>query len=71
MSYVGHALIGDQTYSRRRKLAGQHTEQVAAFSRQALHAGLLAFKHPLTGRNLRFSAPLPKDMQDLITLLSD
>ena len=70
MSYVGHALIGDQTYSRRRKLAGQHTEQVAAFSRQALHAGLLGFKHPLTGRNLRFSAPLPKDMQDLITLLS-
>jgi 23S rRNA pseudouridine1911/1915/1917 synthase len=70
MSYVGHALIGDQTYSRRRKLAGQHTEQVAAFSRQALHAGLLGFKHPLTGRNLRFTAPLPKDMQDLITLLS-
>tara|TARA_B100000780_G_scaffold99156_1_gene69238 strand:+ start:1294 stop:2289 length:996 start_codon:yes stop_codon:yes gene_type:complete len=70
MSYVGHALLGDQTYSRRRKLAGEHTEQVASFPRQALHAALLGFKHPLTGRTLRFTAPLPQDMQDLITLLS-
>ena len=70
MSYSGHALLGDQTYSRRRKLAGEHTEQVAGFPRQALHAGLLGFKHPLTGRALRFTAPLPMDMQELITLLS-
>jgi len=70
MSYTGHALLGDQTYSRRRKLAGEHTEQVAGFPRQALHAGLLGFKHPLTGRALRFTVPLPMDMQELITLLS-
>lgn len=70
MSYAGHALLGDQTYSRRRKLAGAHTEQVAAFPRQALHAGLLGFKHPLTGKTMAFTAPLPQDMQDLITLLS-
>ena len=70
MSYTGHALLGDQTYSRRRKLAGEHTEQVALFPRQALHAGLLGFRHPLTGRTLRFTVPLPMDMQELITLLS-
>jgi 23S rRNA pseudouridine1911/1915/1917 synthase len=70
MSYAGHALLGDQTYSRKRKLAGAHTEQVAAFSRQALHAGLLGFKHPITGRALRFTSPLPADIQDLINLLS-
>ena len=70
MSYAGHALLGDQTYSRRRKLAGAHTEQVSAFPRQALHAGLLGFKHPLTGKTMAFTAPLPQDMQDLITLLS-
>jgi 23S rRNA pseudouridine1911/1915/1917 synthase len=62
--------LGDQTYSRRRKLAGEHTEQVAAFPRQALHAGLLGFKHPLTGKTMTFTAPLPQDMQDLIMLLS-
>ena len=70
MSYAGHALLGDQTYSRRRKLAGEHTQQVAAFPRQALHAGLLGFKHPLTGKTMTFTAPLPQDMQDLIMLLS-
>ena len=70
MSYAGHALLGDQTYSRRRKLGGEHTEQVAAFPRQALHAGFLGFKHPLTGRAVRFTAPLPPDMQQLITFLS-
>ena len=70
MSYTGHALLGDQTYSRRRKLAGEHTEQVAVFPRQALHAGLLGFRHPLTGRALRFTVPLPLDMEELITLLS-
>ena len=70
MSYAGHALLGDQTYSRRRKLGGEHTEQVAAFPRQALHGGLLGFKHPLTGHALRFTVPLPPDMQELITLLT-
>ena len=68
MSYVGHALLGDQIYSRKRKLAGPHTEQVAAFPRQALHAGLLGFKHPITGRMLRFTSPLPADIEGLIAL---
>ena len=70
MSYAGHALLGDQTYSRKRKLAGAHTEQVAAFPRQALHAGLLGFKHPITGRVQRFTSPLPTDIEGLIALLS-
>ena len=48
MSYAGHALLGDQTYSRKRKLGwARYTEQVAAFPRQALHAGFLGFKHPI------------------------
>jgi 23S rRNA pseudouridine1911/1915/1917 synthase len=70
MSYAGHALLGDQTYSRKRKLAGEYTEQAAAFPRQALHAGFLGFKHPITGRALRYTSPLPADMQGLIALLS-
>jgi 23S rRNA pseudouridine1911/1915/1917 synthase len=69
MSYVGHALIGDQTYSRRRKMKGMHTELADAFSRQALHAGLLGFSHPITGRDLSFVAPLPSDIQDFITAI--
>ncbi|MDB4184903.1 RNA pseudouridine synthase, partial [bacterium] len=54
----------------KRKLAGAYTEQVAAFPRQALHAGFLGFKHPITGRALRYTSPLPADIQGLIALLS-
>jgi len=74
MSHVGHALIGDQTYGGRRRLAGKALGEVAAaaantFPRQALHAATLGFLHPVSGDWLEFASPLPQDMQDLIDLL--
>jgi len=41
----------------------------AAFSRQALHAAVLGFEHPVSGETLRFEAALPKDMADLLAAL--
>ena len=70
MSYAGHALIGDQIYSRRRKLAGHHTDVAKDFPRQALHAAYLGFRHPITGINMDFEAPIPSDMLDLIAAIS-
>jgi 23S rRNA pseudouridine1911/1915/1917 synthase len=70
MSYAGHALIGDQIYSRRRKLAGHHTDVAKDFPRQALHAAHLGFRHPITGINMHFEAPVPSDMLDLIAAIS-
>jgi len=70
MSYAGHALIGDQIYSRRRKLAGHHTDVAKDFPRQALHAAYLGFRHPITGINMQFEAPIPSDMLDLIAAIS-
>ena len=70
MSYAGHALIGDQIYSRRRKLAGHHTDVAKDFPRQALHAAYLGFRHPITGINKHFEAPIPSDMLDLIAAIS-
>jgi 23S rRNA pseudouridine1911/1915/1917 synthase len=35
------------------------------FSRQALHAAVLGFVHPITGETLRFETPLPPDMAAL------
>jgi 23S rRNA pseudouridine1911/1915/1917 synthase len=37
--------------------------------RQALHAFLLGFDHPLTGKPLRFESPLPSDMAALARAL--
>ncbi len=74
MAHVGHALIGDPVYGGRRKLNAKAVGEVAqeaalAFSRQALHAATLGFVHPVTAEELRFAAPLPQDMADLLVAL--
>ncbi|MBO9479092.1 RluA family pseudouridine synthase [Shimia sp. R11_0] len=71
MAHAGHGLVGDPVYGGRRKLAEKAigvTGAAAAkgFARQALHAAVLGFEHPVTGEHLRFEAPLPQDMAQLI-----
>lgn len=71
MTHAGHGLIGDPVYGGRRKLAekaiGPKGVMAAkSFERQALHAAVLGFEHPVTGEDLRFEAPLPEDMTQLI-----
>jgi len=74
LAYVGHGLVGDPVYGGRRRLAARAlsdgaVEAVEAFPRQALHARLLGFRHPVTGDALQFEAPLPADMAALLALL--
>ena len=42
---------------------------VDAFRRQALHAAELGFEHPETGREMVFTAEMPKDLQELARAL--
>ena len=73
MAHIGHSIIGDPVYGRGRGAKGLPTdlrEQVAAFPRQALHAGILGFVHPISGNPLTFESKLPNDMQALITAFS-
>ncbi len=37
----------------------------AGLARQALHAAVLGFVHPITGERLRFETPLPADLARL------
>jgi 23S rRNA pseudouridine1911/1915/1917 synthase len=74
MTHAGHALVGDPTYGGKRKLPKSAlpeiaTEAVRSFPRQALHAAVLGFDHPVTGEVARFEAPLPPDMADLLDAL--
>lgn len=55
MSYIGHPLAGDTLYGGSDILLRRH----------ALHCGILAFAHPLTGEPLRVECPLPEDMAAL------
>ena len=55
MSYIGRPLAGDTLYGGSDILLRRH----------ALHCGILAFAHPLTGEPLRVECPLPEDMAAL------
>ena len=67
----GAPCLGDPIYG-----AGAPTNAVkdalakAGLTRQALHAQVLGFIHPVTGERLRFESALPRDMADLEVLLS-
>ncbi|WP_209595903.1 RluA family pseudouridine synthase [Ruegeria sp. HKCCSP351] len=74
MAHAGHGLVGDPVYGGKRKLAIKAfapaaAECVSGFPRQALHATVLGFEHPVTGENLRFETELPQDMENLIAAL--
>ena len=60
----GHTLVGERRYT-----FGPDSLRPIEFARQALHARALAFAHPATGRQLRFEAPLPADLTELLTRL--
>jgi 23S rRNA pseudouridine1911/1915/1917 synthase len=75
LAHLGAPLIGDPLYGKQRglKAEGPHAEEAdaaaRAFPRQALHAAVLGFRHPITGQELRFESPLPDDMRALIEIL--
>lgn len=60
MKYIGHPLAGDPLYGPRKTLSGNG---------QYLHARLLGFKHPRTGKQLTFTAPLPSYFQKMLDKL--
>lgn len=58
LSHLGFPLAGDDLY-------GGHLDYIR---RQALHAGYLAFTHPMTQEYIELRAPMPTDMKDLLYL---
>lgn len=68
MAHIKCGLLGDPLYGGKRGgllAAGETGKVLKEFRRQALHAAILGFEHPVTGENLRFETELPKDMQRL------
>lgn len=71
LASIGHPLIGDQDYGKGfltkiNRLPEDLGGAVRAFPRQALHAYLLAFTHPVTRELLRFEGDLPEDLAGLV-----
>ena len=76
VAHLGHPLIGDPTYGRARVMPRAKTpeqakafETVENFSRQALHAFLLGFKHPTSQKRMRFESAWPSDFAQLVASL--
>jgi 23S rRNA pseudouridine1911/1915/1917 synthase len=66
MAHVGCPLVGDTTYGRRPRSAGDALDAaIAAFPRQALDAFVLGFEHPETGATLRFERAHAPDLAEL------
>jgi 23S rRNA pseudouridine1911/1915/1917 synthase len=60
----GHTLVGEQRY-----VYGPAARRSISFRRQALHACGLTLRHPSDGHEMRFEAPLPRDLADLVARL--
>jgi 23S rRNA pseudouridine1911/1915/1917 synthase len=58
LAAAGHPLVGEPVYTRDMIARG---ERPIPSPRLLLHAATLGFEHPITGRPLRFEAPLPSD----------
>ena len=74
MSHIGHPLVADPMYGGRLRFPKKADEKLKdalkGFNRQALHSRKLALKHPVSGELMSWEAPLPKDLQQLLEVLS-
>jgi len=69
MTSIGHPLLGDPVYGRTRTVHRDVLNQLD-FKRQALHAAVLGFIHPVSKENLSFKSAVPSDMQELFRALT-
>jgi 23S rRNA pseudouridine1911/1915/1917 synthase len=69
MGFIGNPLVGDATYQGGKRYP--LPEPAAGFGRQALHARQLGLIHPATGEAMKWTAPPPEDMANLINDLRD
>ena len=75
LSHLGHPLLGDPAYGKGflasvKNLSASARQALENLGRQALHAQVLGFEHPVTGRVLRFESPPPPAFQELLDALS-
>ena len=74
MAHLRHPVFGDPVYGGRLRLppgASEELKQVLRdFHRQALHAKRLDLVHPVSGRRMRFTCPMPEDLRGLIEALA-
>ncbi|MDD5363121.1 MAG: RluA family pseudouridine synthase [Ignavibacteria bacterium] len=77
LSSKGHPVFGDETYggcvphsvSLTNNIKAQIKNLLELMPRQALHAKILGFVHPITKEKLFFESELPQDMKNVLAVL--
>lgn len=71
LSHISHPILGDSVYGGRRDrgVSPKADVPLKAMQRQALHASMISFAHPVTGRWLDFKTALPEDMNTALEIL--
>lgn len=69
LAHIGCPVVGDPVYGRKPRNA-LGPPSLKTFGRQALHAAVLEFRHPRTGREMRFASELPQDFRMLVSELN-
>lgn len=72
LSWLKHPVVGDELYSGGRENSVQDVQlraRIRKLKRQFLHAEHLQFTHPRTNERMKFFAPLPDELTDLLEQL--
>jgi 23S rRNA pseudouridine1911/1915/1917 synthase len=75
LAHIGHPLLGDPLYgtgfiTKARQLSPGAQEALGDLGRQALHAAVLGFEHPVTKAHMQFERTWPEDLANLHTELT-
>jgi 23S rRNA pseudouridine1911/1915/1917 synthase len=74
LAHVGYPIVGDKVYGGRLALPRGVSEETRTalreFPRQALHAARLQLEHPVKGKPIDVTSPLPADMAALLAMLA-
>jgi 23S rRNA pseudouridine1911/1915/1917 synthase len=74
LSWLKHPVVGDELYSGGRENGLEDVRlraEIRKLRRQFLHAEQLGFRHPKTGDQIKFTAPLPPELASLLEVLEN
>ncbi len=73
MNYKGNQIVGDKKYKKKYKKLNNVSEEIdraiLKLNRQFLHAKILGFNHPRSGKKLFFKSNLPIELKKIINVL--
>ena len=73
MSHKGNQIVGDKKYKKKykklRNISKEINEKIMELNRQFLHAKVLGFNHPKSGKRLFFESNLPNELKKIINVL--